>query len=630
MLLSFFFSMRWKFGVVFFWMLALVSTGSAGTCPDGMIAYWRLEERQPPFTDTISANNAICAAQCPIPADDGAVERSARFDPAEDTGLSVAGDAFNWSATQSFAMELWVRSSELPPDQQVLMARRGAGFAWRLVLQPAGTVRFVLQDETHSVVLDSAKKISTPSAPLGARWHHVAVVRNGATGETALFVDGLLEKKTTQIFQTDFSSDSAPLVIGWSGNEAASLRFSGNLDEIAVYRRRLSNSEIGHHYYLSRHYCELYDYPVDIMPLGDSITKGYTDGSVVPIDQIGYRYDLWQWLNDDLCFVNFIGSEQSGQAIDPAFDPDHAGFGGITPPELATLLMTSFNSAPEPFEDGYYVGGVTEDTPYLTSFPNDVILLHIGTNGLTLLNISSYVDSVRDLLEQIDGYCPSITVLVARIILRTTDITAGDPSGETSVTHQYNDSLELMVRERIAAGDKLLMVDMESDADFLYVVGEDMADTLHPNALGYAKMAAKWYASLQSLLPRATLPVITSTPITNVAAGQVYKYQVAATGTPKPTFSLEVAPAGMVIDADSGLITWTAPESVGKSFPVKVVAGQGIDVDWAVPATQSFSVTINPGDDDDGGDDDGDDSGGGGGGGGGGCFIQSARMGSAP
>jgi hypothetical protein len=36
-----------------------------------------------------------------------------------------------------------------------------------------------------------------------------------------------------------------------------------------------------------------------------------------------------------------------------------------------------------------------------------------------------------------------------------------------------------------------------------------------------------------------------------------FSYQVVATGTPAPTFSLSKPPAGMAIDTNSGLITWT-------------------------------------------------------------------------
>jgi hypothetical protein len=51
-------------------------------------------------------------------------------------------------------------------------------------------------------------------------------------------------------------------------------------------------------------------------------------------------------------------------------------------------------------------------------------------------------------------------------------------------------------------------------------------------------------------------------------------------------FSLSAAPAGMVINASSGVITWT-PSAAG-TFPVTIVAANGVTPN----ATQSFSVTV--------------------------------------
>jgi len=41
---------------------------------------------------------------------------------------------------------------------------------------------------------------------------------------------------------------------------------------------------------------------------------------------------------------------------------------------------------------------------------------------------------------------------------------------------------------RIANGDDIIIVDMESELD--YSIGADMADEVHPNDSGYTKMAA--------------------------------------------------------------------------------------------------------------------------------------------
>ncbi len=47
-----------------------------------------------------------------------------------------------------------------------------------------------------------------------------------------------------------------------------------------------------------------------------------------------------------------------------------------------------------------------------------------------------------------------------------------------------------------------------------------------------------------------TAPAITSTPVTTGTVGEVYSYDVNASGYPYPTYSLTTPPAGMTIDAE--------------------------------------------------------------------------------
>ncbi|NWF91108.1 MAG: putative Ig domain-containing protein, partial [Ignavibacteriaceae bacterium] len=81
-------------------------------------------------------------------------------------------------------------------------------------------------------------------------------------------------------------------------------------------------------------------------------------------------------------------------------------------------------------------------------------------------------------------------------------------------------------------------------------------------------------------------PSITSSPVLNGAANQLYSYVVAATGTPAPAFSLTTAPSGMTINSTSGLIQWTP--SVSGAFNVTVKAANGVDPE----ATQSFTINV--------------------------------------
>ena len=86
-------------------------------------------------------------------------------------------------------------------------------------------------------------------------------------------------------------------------------------------------------------------------------------------------------------------------------------------------------------------------------------------------------------------------------------------------------------------------------------------------------------------------PTITSTPVTTATEDELYTYDVEAVDPDigdTLTFSLDVAPTGMTIDATSGLIQWTpANAQVGSN----AVATRVIDAGGLFD-TQSFSVSV--------------------------------------
>ena len=83
-------------------------------------------------------------------------------------------------------------------------------------------------------------------------------------------------------------------------------------------------------------------------------------------------------------------------------------------------------------------------------------------------------------------------------------------------------------------------------------------------------------------------PSIGSKPVTNATEGQLYTYDVFASDQGILTYSLDTAPAGMTIDASSGLIQWTptAAQVGGNSVAVRVTDTGGLF------ATQNFNVTV--------------------------------------
>jgi len=206
-----------------------------------------------------------------------------------------------------------------------------------------------------------------------------------------------------------------------------------------------------------------------IMPLGDSITQGVGEvafGDDAPM--VGYRQFLRQNLLSSGYAVDFVGSQSGGYAIS-GFDWNHEGHGGWTSGMVANNIYQ-----------------------WLMNNPADIILLHIGTNDIGYYNTQTIVNNVNNILNIIDSYESTynreVTVILAEIINRTQ---------YSSLTTSFNSHLRDLVADRQAAGDLIILVDMEN----ALVYPDDLYDLLHPNSSGYAKMADVWLGGLQGFLP---------------------------------------------------------------------------------------------------------------------------------
>ena len=223
--------------------------------------------------------------------------------------------------------------------------------------------------------------------------------------------------------------------------------------------------------------------PIRIMPLGDSITAGEHYGYPTYGERTGYRKPLYDLLVADGYDVDFVGSLNWGYDITPAFDCDHEGHPGWTAKQIAVNVYG-----------------------WLQLNPADIILAHVGTNGLKVGN----VQDVEQMLDEIDRYemdnNVEITVFLARIIHRY-------EMGAHETTTAFNDAVEAMAFARVQdQGDKIIMVDMENGAGIDYMTdGLDMIgttypgvsyDVAHPSDQGNIKMAELWFEHLENFLPQ--------------------------------------------------------------------------------------------------------------------------------
>jgi hypothetical protein len=89
--------------------------------------------------------------------------------------------------------------------------------------------------------------------------------------------------------------------------------------------------------------------------------------------------------------------------------------------------------------------------------------------------------------------------------------------------------------------------------------------------------------------------VITSNPITQTSVGQLYNYDVDATGYPTPTYALTTAPTGMSINPNTGLIAWTP--GAGGVYSVTVTANNAVGSQnqaFNLMATQTPTIASTP------------------------------------
>jgi lysophospholipase L1-like esterase len=190
-----------------------------------------------------------------------------------------------------------------------------------------------------------------------------------------------------------------------------------------------------------------------IMPLGDSITFG--DGSS---HGGGYRRDLWHALANAGYDVDFVGSERDGALP----DPDHEG------------------------HPGWEIDDITEQVVgWLIVWRPTVVLLHIGTNDLDRdADVRGAPGRLGALLDTILRTAPGVTLYVSSI----------SPVRSAVVQRRidtYNVEVPRLVAERARAGHRVHFVDI---AGLLTIA--DLADDLHPNDQGYAKMAGAWFNAL--------------------------------------------------------------------------------------------------------------------------------------
>jgi hypothetical protein len=170
-----------------------------------------------------------------------------------------SSEPFGREITDSYSIEAWVKPSHYHLGTLASLARNleagsehgallelGGPLTTPSTIEHPGRVRFLHRDPPSGDALAGTSCFS--QSPYGLRrWEHIVAVKDG--GEMRLYVNGELVGKADD--NTKLAEDFS-LLIGQLDRHRDWRRFVGQLDELAVYNRALSDGEIRQHQQLVR------------------------------------------------------------------------------------------------------------------------------------------------------------------------------------------------------------------------------------------------------------------------------------------------------------------------------------------------------------------------------------------
>lgn len=233
-----------------------VKAGAADleNCSGSFIAYWQLGNNYEDCAPGEKNNASVPAGRsAPSPAAGrvgGAQQFTAGSDASSSDGLSApATPDFDFSATDSFSFEMWVRipTSGCQGSNKVFIGRSSTNttdrVAWWVGCQ-GGTGNPVFSVRSAGVL--NATQVIGPATIADGNFHHIAAVRSAAANALILYVDGNEVNRVAYTTSTGFATGT-PVTLGWYENSSFTFSFTGILDEVAAYRTALDAGTVQAH-----------------------------------------------------------------------------------------------------------------------------------------------------------------------------------------------------------------------------------------------------------------------------------------------------------------------------------------------------------------------------------------------
>ena len=222
-------------------VLSVVLFSNCGYAEEkGLVGYWKLDESKGEITKDFSGNGndgtiygAVAVA--------GKIGQALSFDGVNDYVDCGSHSSLDMD-TNDFTIEFWAKTIQVTDSEVV--SKRGTG-SYYMFRMKSGTIYFQMND-SHSNETIYRKICGCPDYNDG-NWHHWVGVKGSGVEDLHVYKDGV-ELSGTYDFASSVGdiSNSNAVTIGSRGG--VSKWFNGTIDEVRIYKRALSTTEVKNHY----------------------------------------------------------------------------------------------------------------------------------------------------------------------------------------------------------------------------------------------------------------------------------------------------------------------------------------------------------------------------------------------
>jgi len=226
---------------------ALPGGESQSSCASGLISYWTFDNASDPMHDTVGPNSGTLV---------GTPQSTAGI---VGSGLSLSGDGTDYGEVPTspslevsgneITVEAWIRPAvtidETYGPNTILVRKGGYWDGYDLEIVEAGRGHAI---HFAAATTDGWKYFIGQSRTWQAgHWYHVVGTYDGTRFRA--YVNGN-EEPSSYVDETSaaLAIGTTPLRFGQNNDWEGSAPFPGTIDEVAIYGRALSASEIQHHY----------------------------------------------------------------------------------------------------------------------------------------------------------------------------------------------------------------------------------------------------------------------------------------------------------------------------------------------------------------------------------------------